>query len=85
MSFAEFDEYDRQDKLREWDCQQEIPEEEHSLITNQSSDYDFQHAYDFEGGADEPAPPKLEEIDYSFLNGLRGVGSFSVYLCHFHN
>ena len=34
MSFEEFDEYDRQDKLREWDYQQETPEEEHSLITN---------------------------------------------------
>jgi len=29
MSFEEFDEYDRQDKLREWDYhQRETPEEE---------------------------------------------------------
>ena len=78
MSFEEFDEYDRQDKLRERDYQQETPEEERSLITNQSD-------IEFEGGADQPPAPKLEPINYEFLNGLRGIGSFSVYLCHFHN
>ena len=78
MSFEEYDEYDRQDKLREWDYhQQETPEEEYSLITNKSD-------YDFEGGDDQPPAP-LEPINYEFLNGLRGIGSFSVYLCHFHN
>lgn len=78
MSFEEFDEYDRQDELREWDYQPTVPEEQYSPI-NQSD-------IEFEGGADQPPPaPKLEPINYEFLNGLRGIGSFSVYLCHFHN
>jgi peptidoglycan/LPS O-acetylase OafA/YrhL len=29
------------------------------------------------------APKALEPIDYKFLDGLRGIGAFIVYICHF--
>jgi hypothetical protein len=36
----------------------------------------------FEGGEDLDEK-KLPEIDYSYLNGLRGIGALCVYFDHF--
>ena len=35
---------------------------------------------EYEGGADERFQ---EPINYSFMDGIRGIGSLSVYLSHF--
>ena len=56
--------------------------------------------YEYEGGADnspeaqaaapQPAAPvqeykSLAPKSYAFMDGLRGIGSFAVYLSHFHD
>ena len=69
---------------QEWDFKDANREQLSDDITEGSS------LLNYEGGNDtviieDEKPKVLEPIDYEFMNGLRGIGAFCVYLCHFHN
>jgi hypothetical protein len=71
--FSEYQEWDQKDINRQ-----------HKPISDNITE--VSSLLNYEGGTEDVEKPKvLEPIDYEFLNGLRGIGAFCVYLCHFHN
>jgi len=61
-------------------------EETKPLIDKKLDDIEVYKSNMNEGGKSESKEkPKLESLNYAYLNGLRGIGAMSVYFYHFYN